>query len=311
MTIEQKRKHLLNLFNATEKEIKIYIENYGGPGWFKRIKRLLYHREKYLNYALKKLGIIPAKEVKAKTFWGKEFVLPVLDGIARSIYFFGSLSVEEHRLIKFFIKNLKKDDIFFDIGANFGFYSALAGELIENGEIHSFEPSPRTFDYLRKAFYKNKNFYFKNVALSDKKRKLFFYDGFIAGHSGGITVLKEVASIILSKYQQIEIRSTTLDDYIKNHSKPTVIKMDVEGAESQIIKGGQEFLKDNNPVIAMEVVGMKRGGEFSLRAIENLYDLGFKSYQITEEGNLELLEELHPEKIFDEQSKVDNFIFKK
>jgi len=306
INLEEKRKYLLNLLDFPEKQTKIFKEDYVGAGLRKRIKKLLRYRGKYLKYALAKLRMIPDRDIQAKTFWGREFALPLLDANSMSFYIFGTLGWEEHNLIKFFIRNLKKDDIFFDIGANYGFYSALAQEFIQNGEIHAFEPNPKVFNYLKSTFSKNeKRIFLNNIALSDKIGEIPFYDGFPGGHSGKSTILEEIASINLQDYRQIKIESMTLDNYVNTHSKPTVIKMDVEGAESKVIEGGLKILKNTNPIIAMEVHGMNSGVKSSIRAVEGLYDLGYKSYEITEKSKLKPVEK----KYLNDQLGYSNFIF--
>ena len=92
--------------------------------------------------------------------------------IKRNIFLFlnGILSgFGEYKLTKFFIKNLKEDDIFYDIGANYGFYSCLAAEFCK--EVHLFEPIPFIFDNLKNNFKNHQNVFLNNIALSDKKGK--------------------------------------------------------------------------------------------------------------------------------------------
>jgi len=76
-----------------------------------------------------------------------------------------------------------------------------------------------------------------------------------------------------------------LDEYIKTHSKPTIIKMDIEGAEFLAIKGGYEFFKNNSPIILMEVLG-DEFLEISKKAVELLVELNYVPYQINLEGKI-------------------------
>jgi len=307
-----KKNYLLELSNFSAKQTEIFKKDYIGSSLYKRIKRLLKYRKKYLNYTLAKLRIIPDKDICVKTFWGREMTLPLLDEDSRSIYLFGTLSWEEQNLIKFLIKNLKKNDIFFDIGANYGFYSILAQEIIENGEIHAFEPNPKIFNYLKSSFLKNKKGIFLNkMALSNKIGKISFYDGFYRAHSGQSTILEKVASNSLSKYQRIKVASVTLDNYINTNTIPTVIKIDVEGAESKVIDGGLRIFKTTNPTIAMEIHKTGIEKKFSIWAIKILHNLGYKSYNITQGGELDLIKKEYLNKIFKNQLGFDNLIFKK
>lgn len=73
------------------------------------------------------------------------------------------------------------------------------------------------------------------------------------------------------------------------------------------IEGGEVFLKNESPIIAMEIWSQKNSGEISMEAVEKLKDYGYKSYFINRDGTLK---EVEGEKIitFD---VFDNFIFKK
>jgi hypothetical protein len=130
--------------------------------------------------------------------------------------------------------------------------------------------------------------------------------------SGSSTIVEAALDKHYYKFSKsLEIETTTLDNYLKNHNKPTIIKLDVEGTESLVIKGGYEFFKNNSPIIAMEVWSSKEGGEISMKAVEKLRELGYKSHLINKEGDLELVNGdlsliVDKENLYD-----DNFIFKK
>jgi FkbM family methyltransferase len=114
------------------------------------------------------------------------------DGDATFLYFFGVLFGDEINIIKFLIKNLKENDIFYDIGANYGFYTLLAQEFITTGEIHSFEPNPNIFKLLKENVKLDlfKNTFLNELALSDKKGESEFYNLDIKGHSGASSLIK-------------------------------------------------------------------------------------------------------------------------
>src|SRR3989344_5029290 len=83
-------------------------------------------------------------------------------------YWLGSYESEQ---VSIFEKELKDGDVFFDIGANVGFYSLLAAEIIgKDGKVFSFEPLPENFKYLKKHIEINnyKNIFPFETAISDK-----------------------------------------------------------------------------------------------------------------------------------------------
>lgn len=303
--IEEKRKKLLKLLEPKEKQLEEFCRKYRGSGLLKKIKRLLKYRQKYLKYCFsQRIFRFP---LKVKTFWGEDFW--PLETI--TLYLFGLLGDhQETRLNKFLIKNLPEKTIFYDIGANSGFYSLLVENIIENKEIHSFEPVPTTFKYLKKNFLFYSNVFLNQIAIFNKEDEIDFYDATKTGYPGISSFDNSFINNIFDfKLKKIKVKTTTLDKYCSFHSLPTFIKIDVEGAESYVIEGGTKTLKKTNPVIAMEV--FNNNNKPHLKAIEILYSLGYKSYKINENGELIFIKRLFPEKEISREDGFDNFIFKK
>jgi len=215
--------------------------------------------------------------------------------------------ISEYKLTKFLIKNLKETDIFYDIGANYGFYSFLGLEFCQ--EVHSFEPISYIFENLEENFKNIPNIFLNNIAIFDRNGLTFLYINIMG--SGGSTIIEEVKNRLIRKSNKIEVQTITLDDYVKNHSKPTIIKLDVEGAESQVIGGGKEFFKNNSPVISIEVWPKGKGGEISMKAVEKLRNLGYQSYFLNLAGDLEKIDGDLSEKVDSDDLTNDNFIFLK
>ena len=278
MTIEKKRIKLLEEFNKTSKKSQAYYK-ISGPGVYQKIRRFFLLRSKYLIYALSKKGLI-SKDLEARLFFGKNITLPSNDLDMYPMYFFGTLQPEESPLTRFFIKNFKENDIFYDIGANYGFYSYLAKTLINRGEVHSFEPNPTVFEYFKKN-KKGQDIYLNNCAVGDKDGEVYLFGSFKENiyRSGSSSIVESVASYELNKDfydHKISISSIRLDTYVKSNKPPTIVKIDVEGAEPLVIRGGENMLSMFSPVIIMEVWGGKRGEDFSRNAIQKLSQLEYK-----------------------------------
>ncbi|OHA63475.1 MAG: hypothetical protein A2748_03410 [Candidatus Wildermuthbacteria bacterium RIFCSPHIGHO2_01_FULL_45_20] len=215
----------------------------------------------------------------------------------------------EVALTKFLLKNLRGEDIFYDIGANFGFYTYLAHELISpEGSVHAFEPAPFVFSYLKKNCLGSANIFLNEIALFDQQTTKDFYDTSDTKHSGRATLIKEMLEEGLS-FRKRAVKTTTLDRYLQNHPAPSFMKIDTEGSEYQILKGGESFLRHCSPIIVLEVWGGDKG-RLSLRAVEILRELQFRAFLLKDNGDLEKfsLEQL---KEFISKGKIRNFIFKK
>lgn len=295
MKIEEKKKKILKLVEEKESQLKELREKYDGPGILKKIKRLFRFRGKYLKYAISKLTSI-SLFAKVKTPLGECWLLPA--GVP-SLYFYGLLDETEVKLTKFFIKNLKENSIFYDIGAFCGYYSLLAKEFVTMGEIHAFEPIPKNLS--------NVNYVFLNkLALFNKEGKIDFYED--PGGSGSTSNLSYTISS-LHRFKKIEVEAITLDKYCLDHSSPDFLKIDVEFSEDKVIEGGINTLTDKSPIIAMEVCRKLHDNRPHLRAMEILYKLGYKSYRIKENGELQFIKRIIPEKEILVGS--DNFVFLK
>jgi len=282
-----------------------YQKNYGGPGLLKKFKRLLKYREKYLKYCFSKF----------KFYQNKLIILGIEDHLSIlpkdfNPYYYSIIHNQEIRLSKFLIKNLKDNSIFYDIGANIGYYCFLIKEISDFTEIHAFEPAPKNMQVLIKNLLNKQNIFLNQLALFNKEDQIDFYDTIEIGSGGSTFNFPKVRNF--SNFKKIKVQTTTLDKYCSNHSSlPDLIKIDVEGAESQVIEGGIKVLKKGKPIIAMEVWKNFLGNTSHLKAIEILYNLGYKSYKINNDGELEFIEKIDPERDILEQDESDNFIFKK
>ncbi|MBI2118104.1 MAG: FkbM family methyltransferase [Elusimicrobia bacterium] len=300
----------LQLANKANQLQDLYYKKHGGPGPWKKLVRLYIWKLKYLHYMAAMLGI-SKRDVPITTFWGKRIFLPLSDRETTPLYFTGTLAREEQPLTKFLIKEFKKNDVFYDIGANFGFYTMLAEEFITDGEIHSFEPNPKTFFYLQRACAASKNNIFLNYcALTHQKDNVPF---FIPGgdtRSGGSTTSQEVAEKYFTEINKTMVKSLALDDYVHSHRSPTILKLDIEGGECNFLKGAAQTLKKKQPVIVMEIWTGAKGIDYSLKAAQKLYEAGYKPYSINFDGELEKLEKIEPQYNTAHLEAI-NFVFKK
>jgi FkbM family methyltransferase len=196
---------------------------------------------------------------------------------------------------------------FYDIGASYGFFTLLAQEFITTGEIHSFEPNPAIFELLRiNADVKNfPNTYINEIAISDKKDIVEFYDRQSTGYSFTSTLIKKAN---VDDYKLIKVKSERIDDYILNHKPPTIVKIDVEGAEEMVLKGSLNLIKNYNPLFIIEIFNDNPYFE----AVKILKNFGYTAFYLNKNGDLQLIEDIFlfmKTKIRSGNSK--NIIFKK
>jgi len=151
--------------------------------------------------------------------------------------------MNEVEMIHDLCEELRSDDIFYDIGANVGVYSCLAGSVTSEGEVVAFEPHPDNIKSLNSNINRNRiNATVMEIALSDENDRLVLAEeGSGAGH-GEHQITEE------STNDGIRINVRSLDEvrHVEELPQPNVLKIDVEGAEYDVIKGGLQTLSRND-----------------------------------------------------------------
>ena len=154
---------------------------------------------------------------------------------------------------------------FIDVGANIGKYSIILGKkLKDNGQVISIEPEPRNFEILNKNIKLNnlKNVTAINNGLYSKKGKLDFYLTSEKSGDGAHSLIKKTNN-------KIQIKVDTLDNIIKEKGLKDIklIKIDVEGAEANVLKGAKKTLKKYHPKLIFEA-----WDETYFKKIKNILD---------------------------------------
>lgn len=304
--LDIKRADYLKKTEIPAQEAILYERKYVGSGPLHKLRRLIKYKSSYARFIFSKKLHLSSHDT-VKTFWGAPMSVLAADIDAFALRSFSMPGGNEYKLIRFLIQNLQPTDIFYDVGANYGFYSLLAREFVSGGEIHLFEPLPDIFRLTQKNLGQEQSIFCNRIALSSECGSSAFFSSVGSNASGTSTLVRDVTARKLgTKYQKIIVPSLTLDYYVAQHKKPTILKLDVEGGECMVLDGGRNFLKTYNPLISLEVWGGDRGRQFSTRAIEILYDLGYVSHRIEEDGSIT------PDRpYFGSISDFDNYVFKR
>lgn len=227
--------------------------------------------------------------VKAKTFFDEDFYCIFPE--SKDIYFYGAYVYcnPEFRLTKFIIKNnFKESLIFFDLGAHYGYYSILMSKLYSQSKVFAFEPDKGVLEILKKNKKDNVNIIPKAVGSFNGKAKFYSFDLLTSGVSTlNIENVKKYI-FVQQKPKEYEVEVITLDSFCEeNKTIPDFIKIDVEGAEEEVLKGSENLLKNYSPIIALEVFFRPLIPENYQNAINILKNNGFKMFAINESGDLE------------------------
>jgi len=151
--------------------------------------------------------------------------------------------MNERKILEDLISELTQQDSFADIGANVGVYSVYADSQLNDNQIEAFEPHPANIQAL------NRNFDDNEIQARVHECALANQEGeFLLEPSGEDAGEGEHALTTDKSGSGIEVDVQTLDRVVTkgNASQPTVVKIDVEGAELDVIKGGRETLSSES-----------------------------------------------------------------
>jgi FkbM family methyltransferase len=161
------------------------------------------------------------------------------------------VGLHEFEDMGFILHALRPDDVLVDVGANVGVYSILAGGC--GAKVIAIEPVPSSFDSLEDNIYLNrleKRISALNIGLASKSGTLRFTTGY--GSTNHVVANGE-------GNPSIDMPVKRLDDLLREGPIPTVIKIDVEGYEIEVIAGAQNVLTQNKVMaVIMELNGLGR-----------------------------------------------------
>lgn len=155
-----------------------------------------------------------------------------------------------------FKSEIKPGAVIIDIGANIGYFSILAGKLLQgDGKVIAFEPEPNNFRLLKRNIKLNKmeaNVIPLQLAASDTARKSQLH---LSDSNRGDNRLAPSATEIFSKTTSVDCQP--LDSYLNEKYSALIpsisfIKMDVQGHETFALKGMKNILRSNDLRLLIE-----------------------------------------------------------
>jgi len=197
--------------------------------------------------------------------------------------------------IKFVRRLLKPGQQAIDIGANYGVYTlSMAQAVGPSGRVWAFEPASSTASLLAEGIAVNG---FAQAVL--ERSALSSTCG-----SARLSLNEESESNALvpgstSSGASETVRLVTLDECMDRHGWREIqfMKIDAEGEESNILKGGKRFFAELSPLVQYEV---KAGSDLHMDLVHEFSALGYDSYRLV--PGLDLLVP------FDAASKPDGYL---
>jgi len=203
-------------------------------------------------------------------------------GIPLSNLTFGKYESEERSYVMGMIES---DDVVFDIGANFGWYSLNIAKKYPNAQIYAFEPVPSSFDVLSRNIALNnlKNVNVFNIGIGKENTvSEFSFNRDISGATSMVNLLDREDA------EKIKCDIRTIDSFVqeKNIGKVDFIKCDIEGAEFFALQGGKDVLEKHRPKLFVEML-RKWAAKFGYHPndiIMFMSNLGYNCFEIADGG---------------------------
>jgi FkbM family methyltransferase len=158
----------------------------------------------------------------------------------------------------------KQGDIVVDVGAHIGKYTIIASKMVgSQGKVIAIEAHPANYDTLKQNVFLNKlsNVVALNYAVHSTETLVKLYE---PGQEEGFTIYNTIMTdrTLLNNQKYIEVKANTLDFLLLENGIREVnwIKIDVEGAEFEVLKGATNILsnsKDISLLIEIHNLGAK------------------------------------------------------
>lgn len=239
-----------------------------------------------LYYILSTISYIKPFKVRYRTLWKDTLSFYMPEGNA--IYYYGFF---EANVTNFLLRILKEGDVFIDVGAHIGYYSNLCSHIVgQTGKVYSFEPTPRTFATLQQntaGFIQTQAI---NAAALDTETTISFvdYGPKYSAFNSFEDRTDNALSFLDKEKKHIVTNTIVLDTFFEQHSiKPTIVKIDAEGADFLVLKGMEKTLNDTRPLISIEIAGGEEWKANHQKSIEILKKYNYISYLISANGLLQ------------------------
>jgi FkbM family methyltransferase len=178
-----------------------------------------------------------------------------------------------------------------DVGANWGRYTSRFAHLSgSGGHVHAFEPGPPNHADLRRIAADAGNVTVHEVALGETPGRVTLHVPVEQGRR-----LSALASVTRPDvpHEAYDVEISTLDERLAGLGRLDFLKVDVEGHELPVLRGGREVLARHTPVLFVEIEA-RHGGSVEAVAAE-LAGHGYAGRMVTPSG-LRPIEEFDPER---------------
>lgn len=222
---------------------------------------------------------------------GREFYVDVKDGYWQKEIIEGTYDDFLFKILNEYDLNGK---VIFEIGAHIGYHAMCFAQLVgETGKVYAFEPNRFNRERMKLILSKNRDLAERIVLLDkavsnfDGETEFNFSSSIDGGYSSGSFIKGSHTPYTPAAYEEIgfgkeQVKVVSLNQVhaqFQIKEFPSVIKIDVEGAEGFVLQGAEQILFVHHPLILVEV--HSTGNMFAVYDV--LSSLGYKVELVKEE----------------------------
>jgi FkbM family methyltransferase len=165
--------------------------------------------------------------------------------------------------------------VFFDIGANVGLYSAMCSSMFDPDLVVAFEPTPATADIARAIFDRNRlKVDVVQAAVGQSAGRASLY----------LSATSDASNSMVKGFKRnvgtVDVDVVSIDQLVADGlPSPTVIKIDVESFEADVLKGALKTIYEHRPIIVIEVL-KRRGYDHGPDIEAQMASLGYTYYRL-------------------------------
>ena len=180
----------------------------------------------------------------------------------------------------------KPGDTIVEVGANVGTETVGYRDIIgPSGQVHAFEPMPSNMDALNNIIELNNwtNVTIHPIALGNKHETANFV---LPEHDWASGIGHLAGPEVSAESRTIEVKVIPLDSLKEDLGALRAIFIDTEGAEVDVLTGGQEVISHYRPIIVLEAAPnhLNRAGKSIAELCTVLANLNYQSWEITRFG---------------------------
>ena len=239
---------------------------------------------------------------------GERIIVDVSDYCGRPIYYWGDY---DRRVTQICVDVLSPGDYMLDIGANYGEVAlAAASRVGPEGAVHAFEPNPRIWRYLQVSAELNglSNLHVHNVALGEDNGtvQLAVPDG----NSGAAFIQHDAGCTGEKSAKNVPVQMRNAAEFIEQLELPalSVIKLDVEGMEPNILRAMSAILKRYEPRMIVFESHETDVPFFERESVKFLKEMRYAFYQLSIARTLKTRPVLIPVLVSEDVSSGYDFI---